>query len=94
MATFFLFGKYSSDAVQQISEKRTNEARQVVEKLGGKIKEIYALLGEYDLVLIVELPRMADAMKASVALGRTTGISFSTAAAMPVEEFDKMVGEL
>ncbi len=91
MSTFFLFGKYSADAMQRISGQRTRQVCQAVEQLGGKVKEIYALLGEYDLVMIVELPNMADAMRAAVILGRTTGISFSTSAAMSVDEFDRMV---
>jgi len=91
MSTFFLFGRYSADAMQKISGERTSQACQIVEKLGGKVHDIYALLGEYDLVMIVEMPNMADAMKAAVVLGRTTGITFSTAAAMSVSEFDKMV---
>ncbi len=94
MATFFMFGKYSKDALARISVERTRQARQVVEKLGGTIKAIYALLGEYDLVVIAELPRMAEAMQASVALKRLTDISFFTTAAMPVEEFDQLIGEM
>lgn len=94
MATFFMFGRYSKDALEKVSVERTRQAHQLIEKLGGKIKAIYALLGEYDLVIIVELPRMAEAMRASIALKRATDISFFTTAAMPVEEFDQMVGEM
>jgi uncharacterized protein with GYD domain len=94
MATFFMFGKYTSDAANKISSERTQQVRDAIAKRGGTIKDIYALLGQYDLVLIVELPNMGEAMKAAVMLGRITGISFSTAAAVSVEEFDKMVGEL
>jgi uncharacterized protein with GYD domain len=94
MATFFLLGKYSSNAIKGMSSERTEEARKVIEKLGGEVREIYALLGEHDLVFIVEFPRMTDAMKASIALGKTTGISFSTMAAIPVDEFDEMLGDL
>ena len=94
MGTFFMFGKYSKQAIESVSVDRTREAHQVVEKLGGKIKAIYALLGEYDLVIIAELPRMAEAMQASMTLKRLTDISFFTTAAMPVEEFDQMVGEM
>jgi hypothetical protein len=36
----------------------------------------------------------AAAMKASIALGRETGVSFWTAAAVSVEEFDKIVAEM
>ncbi len=94
MATFFMFGRYSKEALESISVDRTRQAHRVVEELGGQIKGIYALLGEYDLVVIIELPRMAEAMKASVALKKLTGISFFTTAAMPIEEFDQLVGEM
>jgi uncharacterized protein with GYD domain len=92
--TFFMFGRYSAEAAGKISVERTRAAHQAVEKLGGQIKAIYALMGEYDVVLIVELPRMAEAMKASINLKRLTDISFFTAAAMPIEEFDQLVGEM
>ena len=94
MATFFMFGRYSSEALEKVSVDRTRQAHKAVEEFGGQIKGIYALLGEYDIVVIVELPRMAEAMKASIALKRMTDISFFTAAAMPVEEFDQIVGEM
>ena len=92
--TFFMFGRYSSEAAGRISVDRTRAAHQAVENFGGTVKAIYALMGEYDLVLIAELPRMAEAMKASIALKRLTDISFFTTAAMPVEEFDQLVGEM
>jgi uncharacterized protein with GYD domain len=92
MATFFMFGKYSSGAVRKISAERTAKARQLIESLGGRIKDIYALLGEHDVVVIAELPNMAEAMKASVTLKELTDISFFTVAAMPIEEFDKLFG--
>ncbi len=94
MSEFFMFGKYSSDAVKAISAARTEQAKRVIEQLGGQVKAIYALLGQYDLVLIVQLPTMTDAMRAALQLGRLTGISFSTAAAMPVEEFDELVSDM
>ncbi len=94
MATFFMFGKYSSEAAKRISAERTEKAREAIEKLGGKVKDIYVLLGEYDLVIIAELPRMAEAMQASIALKRLTDISFFTAAAMPVDEFDAMADQM
>lgn len=94
MHTFFMFGRYSSESLRNVSIQRTREAHQVVEDLGGHIKSIYALMGEYDVVLITEFARMAEAMKATVALKRLTDISFFTTAAMPIEEFDQLVGEM
>ena len=94
MATFFMFGKYSSEAANRISAERTEKAREAIEKLGGRVQEIYVLLGEYDLVIIADLPRMAEAMQASIALKRLTDISFFTAAAIPIEEFDEMADQM
>ncbi len=94
MATFFMFGKYSCEAAEKISAERTEKAREVIEKLGGRVKDIYVLLGQYDVVIIVDLPRMAEAMQASIALKRLTDISFFTAAAMPIDEFDALAEEM
>ena len=94
MATFFMFGKYTSEAAKGISPERTVQVREAIEKVGGQVKDIYILLGEYDVVIITELPRMAEAMQASILLKRLTNISFFTAAAMPVDEFDKIATDM
>ena len=93
MAIYFMFGKYSQNAIKGISASRTKEAVDIIKRLGGKIISIYALLGEHDLVAIIELPGLEEAMKVSLALTRLTGIGFSTSPAITVEEFDKMVAE-
>jgi len=94
MATFFMFGKYSSEAVKKIAAKRTKDAVKLLKKFKGKVNAMYALLGENDLVFIVNLPDVKQAMKASVALNKLTGISFTTLPAVTVEEFDKMMNDL
>jgi uncharacterized protein with GYD domain len=93
MATFFMFGRYSSEALKGMSSKRTKEAESLIKKLGGEVKAMYSLLGEKDLVFILTFPGMEQAMKASVALSKMTGISFTTSPAVTVEEFDKMMTE-
>jgi uncharacterized protein with GYD domain len=92
MSTYFLFGKYSSDSIRQISANRTKKASTLIEEHGGKVVAGYALLGKYDLILILELPDNQQAIKLSVALSRMLGIGFTTAPAVSMEEFDKLVG--
>jgi uncharacterized protein with GYD domain len=94
MATFFMFGKYTSEALKGMSAERTGEATWLIRKLRGEVKSTYALLGERDLALIVDFPGIQQAMKTSVALSKLTGISFVTSPAVPVEEFDRMMGEI
>ena len=90
MTTFFMFGKYSQDSIKKISSDRTRKAINTIQQLGGRVKSVYALLGISDLVFIVSLPSAAHATMASIELTKSTGISFTTSLAIPVEEFDKM----
>ena len=94
MATFFMFGKYSADAMKEISAERTKKAAELVKKYGGEVESAYALLGAHDLVLIVDLPDIDQAIKASVALSKLTGIAFSTAPAVTVKAFDKLMKDV
>ena len=93
MATFFMFGKYNAEAVKEITVSRTEAAVEIVRELGGGVNGMYALLGKYDLLFCVELPDMEAAMKASVALTKLTGISFSSCPAIKVETFDRLTAE-
>ena len=94
MATFFMFGKYSADAIKAISAERTQKVIDVVKKLGGEVQSMHALLGEKDLVFIVSFPGMEQAIQASVALSKMTGIAFTTAPAITVDEFDKLMAKV
>ena len=94
MATFFMFGKYSYVALKEMSPERTDKIVGLIKKFGGEVNSMYALLGEKDLIFIVSFPETQQAIKASVAVSKLTGISFSTSQAVTVEEFDKMVSEV
>ena len=91
MAIFFMFGKYTSKAVEEINAERTHQAVDEIKKLGGEVNAMHVLLGEYDLCFCVSLPGIEEAMKASVNLSRLTGISFTTCPAVTVEAFDNLV---
>jgi len=69
MATFILFGKYCPDALKGVSTVRTKKAAALVRKLKGKVVGMYAMLGETDLVFILELPRLEAAIKTSDSAG-------------------------
>jgi uncharacterized protein with GYD domain len=92
MATFIMTGKYSADAVKQISGERTVNANQIVQQCGGSIVSVYATMGKSDILVIAEFPGIGEAIKASVRLTQALGISFATVPALSVEDFDKLVG--
>ena len=91
MATYFFFGNYSRDAVKGINAKRTAKAEALIEGFGGKLRSVYALLGQFDLVIIAELPGIQEAMQVSVEISKETSISFVTSPALPVADFDSLM---
>jgi uncharacterized protein with GYD domain len=94
MQNYFLFGKYSSEAVKEIGAERTKKAIVTIEQFGGRVHAMHALLGEHDLIINASFSNTEDVIKASIALNKFTGISFTTAPAISVDEFDKLVDQV
>jgi uncharacterized protein with GYD domain len=92
MATFFMFGRYTTESIRNISAERTQAAVDEIKKMGGEVNAMHVLLGEYDLMICVKLASIEEAVKASVALARLTGIAFTTCPAIEVEVFDRLIG--
>ena len=90
MAIYFMYGKYTKEALGSISAERTKKASDLITKAGGRMISVYALLGKYDIVAITDFPGVAEVMKASIALSKLTGISFTSFPAISIEEFDKI----
>lgn len=90
MATYIMFGKMSMEATRSVSAKRTDDAIALIRQLGGEFRAGYALLGDVDFVVIVDLPDTERVMQASVGLSRLLGIVFQTAPAVTIDEFDKL----
>ncbi len=94
MATFIMFGRYSAQAMEGMSAERTVKAEKLAAKFGGKIKAGYAMLGQKDLLIITDFPGVEQAMQASVAFSKMTGIAVTTSPAVTIDEFDKLVAEI
>jgi len=93
MSTFIFCGKYSAEALKGMSSTRTSEALKLIKKFDGEVQSMYAMVGQKDLVFIINFPNTNEALKASVALFKLTGISFETSELIPVDKFDKLMSE-
>jgi len=93
MSIFLLFGRYSTEAIKDISPDRTEKVRDLIKKHNGKIISMYAVMGDHDLVFTINFPDAKSAMATSVALYKLTGIHFTTSAVVDVEQFDTLVAE-
>jgi uncharacterized protein with GYD domain len=93
MAIFFMFGRYTHEGLMSIRPERTRQAEETVARCGGKVQGMYALLGERDICVIADFPSTEAAARASIALSRLTGISFSTSPAISADAFDRLAIE-
>ena len=77
MARYMVQFSYSNESVSELvknPQDRTAVARALVERLGGKLEAFYYSFGDYDGVVIVEIPDNAGAMAASMALSAGGGM--------------------
>ena len=88
MAYYVILSTLTDDGRKTIKEKpqRILEVNKELEKMGIKVKEQYAVLGQYDFVNIVEAPSNEAIMKMSVELGSRGSVHLITLAAIPVSE--------
>ena len=70
----------------QMRPERIKEVNDEIEKMGAKVLEQYAVLGEYDFVNILEAPDNETISKVSIELGSRGTIQLITLAAMPIDE--------
>lgn len=88
MPTFVMLTNLTSEGVQTLKNNptRVQEVNKEVEQLGVKVKDQWAVLGQYDFITIVEAPDTQTMAKVSVELGSRGTMSTQTLAAIPAEE--------
>jgi uncharacterized protein with GYD domain len=75
------------------ASKRYEASKALIAKLGGRLVSAYVTTGQYDVVLMGEMPN-GDAMTTfAVSLTSTGNARTTTVRAIPPEEFGKLAAE-
>jgi uncharacterized protein with GYD domain len=58
MATYIVLGNFTDQGIRNVKEttKRAEAFKDMAQKVGVKVKEVYWTLGQYDLATILEAP--------------------------------------
>jgi uncharacterized protein with GYD domain len=93
MAYYIVLSTLTDEGRKTIKEnpRRILEVNKELEKMGVKVKEQFAVLGQYDFVNIIEAPDNTAVMKMSVELGSRGSVHLLTLAAIPVDDFVKKI---
>jgi uncharacterized protein with GYD domain len=96
MPTYISLIQYTQQGIQKIKESpaRLDQARKGFEAAGGKIKDFFLVMGEYDLVIISEMPNDEAVAKVSLTLGSAGNIRTRTMRAFTESEYRKLIQSL
>ena len=90
MAHYLVQASYTNQGVSGLlknPEDRAVSLRPLVEGMGGKIESLYFSFGEFDVVVIVELPDNVTMAALSMAVGASGSVTnLKTTVLMPMSE--------
>lgn len=96
MPTFISYLNWTEQGIRNVKDApdRAEAARAAIKNLGGEIKDVYLTTGQYDLLVIVDLPD-GDAMaKFALTLGQQGNVRSTTVRGFSEEEFRNFVDDL
>ncbi|HJX21329.1 MAG TPA: GYD domain-containing protein [Steroidobacteraceae bacterium] len=96
MPTFILSLNWTDQGIRSVKDapKRAQAARELAQKVGVEIKDVYLTSGDDDLLLIVDTPNGDNVAKFALALSSQGNVRTRTARAWPQAEFQKLISEL
>ena len=96
MPLFIMSMNFTDQGIRHIKDgpKRAKAARELANKLGIEIKQLYLTSGESDLVAIVDTPNGDNVAKFALALGSQGNVRTRTARAWTDSEYVKLISEL
>jgi len=71
--------------------RRTEDSAKLIESLGGRLREIFVTVGEYDIVAVTEFPDDETAAAALLRLGSVGNIRTNTMRAFTVDELGTII---
>jgi uncharacterized protein with GYD domain len=96
MPAYISLLRYTQQGIGNVKNApaRIDAAKEAYRKAGGELKAVYLTMGQYDLVVIAEMPNDDAVARMALALGAQGNIRSETMRAFTETEFRKIVGSL
>ena len=96
MPTYISLADWTGEGIENVdgSPGRLDEAKELAESLGGEMKHFFMTMGQYDIVVITEMPDDDAAAKMALTLGRGGAVRTETLKAFTEEEYRDIVADL
>ena len=95
MPTFICFLNWTDQGAKAAKDasKRSQAARSMAEKLGGKVLSAYVTTGQYDVVVTLDMPDGEAMVKFASAISATGNARTTTVRGYTPDEFGKLAAE-
>lgn len=96
MPTYVTLAKWTDEGIRNVkdSPKRRQAFEDRIATMGGKVKDAYLVMGEYDLVVVTELPDDETAAKMALGTAMQGNVRTMTMRAFGRGEMDNIIGSL
>lgn len=93
ISTYLLLTKFTQSGIENVHEspERTEEAKAVIESMGGTWQAFFVMMGRYDGLVIAEFPDDATAAEAILTLASSGNVTTETLRAFTLDEFRDIV---
>ncbi len=88
MPSYILLHKFTQAGIEKVKDmpQRIESAKEIFKSVGGEIKQIHFVFGEYDMVVVVEAPSDEAMAKAVLTITSAGMASLETLKALPEAE--------
>jgi uncharacterized protein with GYD domain len=96
MPTYVTLVRWTDQGIRNVKDapKRVEAFETAVKGAGGKLKDFYLVMGEYDLVVVTEAPNDETVARLTLATGMMGNVRTTTMRAFTREETTKIIGSL
>ena len=96
MATYVMLCNYTDKGIENIkdSPSRLEAAKKAFQAMGGELKQFYLSMGQYDMIVIGEIPNDKAAATLALAIGAKGAVRSETLRAFTEDEYKSIVDAL
>ena len=96
MATFVMLGNFTDQGIRNVKEttKRAEAFRDLSEKIGVTVREIFWCLGQYDIIAIVDAPDEETATALTLSVASAGNIRTETLRAFSSDDMNRILAKM
>ena len=96
MATYIVLGQFTDQGIKNVTDttKRAEKLREMGQKAGAAIKEVYWTIGQYDIATIVEAPDDATLTALLLSVAKLGNVRTQTLRAFSASEMQGILGRV